>query len=116
MFQPSYPLTVAMATGSRSSTMTVGEGERSTMVQIDVPAQYHPTISKPEGTGEEAGGTVNSSRWTDAETMALLGLWRANYRLIKGKKRNYQEWNMIAKEFNRRVGALLTWTQDRKPV
>ena len=35
--------------------------------------------------------------------MALLGLWRANYRLIKGKKRNYQEWNMIAKEFNRRV-------------
>ena len=92
-----------MATGSRSSTMTVGEGEKSTMVQTDVPAQHHPTISKPEGTGEEAGGTVNSSRWTDAETMALLGLWRANYRLIKGKKRNYQEWNMIAKEFNRRV-------------
>ena len=92
-----------MATGSRSSTMTVGEGEKRTMVQTDVPAQHHPTISKPEGTWEEAGGTVNSSRWTDAETMALLGLWRANYRLIKGKKRNYQEWNMIAKEFNRRV-------------
>ena len=35
--------------------------------------------------------------------MALLGLWRVNYRLIKGNKRNYQEWNMIAKEFNRRV-------------
>lgn len=97
------PLTVAMATVYNTSKMTVGDGEKSTIVQIDVPAQHHPTITKPEGNGEESGGTVNSSRWTDGETMALLGLWRANYRLIKGKKRNYQEWNMIAKEFNRRV-------------
>lgn len=85
-------LTVAMATVYNTSKMTVGDGEKSTIVQIDVPAQHHPTITKPEGNGEESGGTVNSSRWTDGETMALLGLWRANYRLIKGKKRNYQEW------------------------
>ena len=83
--------------------MTVGEGEKSSVVQIGVPSQQQVTLSKPDGSGEEVGGTVNSSRWTDTETMALLGLWRANYRLIKGKKRNYQEWNMIAKEFNRRV-------------
>lgn len=95
-------MTVAMATSSNK--MIVGEGERSSVVQIDVAAQQQQAVlAKPEGNGEEVGGTVNSSRWTDAETMTLLGLWRANYRLIKGKKRNYQEWNMIAREFNRRV-------------
>lgn len=75
------------------------------MVQIDMPPQQQVMVSKPEeGSVEsEVGGTVNSSRWSDAETMTLLSLWRANYRLIKGKKRNYQEWNMIAREFNRRV-------------
>lgn len=86
-----------------ASAMTVGEGEKPTVVQIDLPVQQHAVASKPEGSGEEVAGTVNSSRWSDAETMTLLGLWRANYRLIKGKKRNYQEWNMIAREFNRRV-------------
>ena len=92
-----------MATGSHASAMSMGEGERTTVVQIDLPVQPHVLGSRLEGSGEEVAGTVNSSRWSDAETMTLLGLWRANYRLIKGKKRNYQEWNMIAREFNRRV-------------
>ncbi|KAJ7385656.1 hypothetical protein OS493_013682 [Desmophyllum pertusum] len=73
------------------------------MVEINLPVQQILPQIKQDGNSEEVGGTVNSSRWTDPETLALLGLWRANYRLIKGKKRNYQEWNMIAKEFNRRV-------------
>lgn len=92
-----------MASGSHTNAMPIGEGERSNVVQIDVPHQHQATISKPEVNEEEVGGTVNSSRWTEGETTTLLGLWRANYRLIKGKKRNYQEWNMIAREFNRRV-------------
>ena len=92
-----------MATGSHASVMSMGEGERTTVVQIDLPVQPHALGSRLEGSGEEVAGTVNSSRWSDTETMTLLGLWRANYRLIKGKKRNYQEWNMIAREFNRRV-------------
>ena len=99
MSQQLQPMTVAVATVSDTRTMAVvGEGDKTSMVEINLPGQ-----PKLDGNGEEVGGTVNSSRWTDPETMALLGLWRANYRIIKGKKRNYQEWNMIAKEFNRRV-------------
>ena len=97
------PMTVAVATVSDTSTMvTVGEGDKTSMVEISLPGQ-HIVQQKLDVTSEDVSGTVNSSRWTDPETMALLGLWRANYRIIKGKKRNYQEWNMIAKEFNRRV-------------
>ena len=76
-----------MATGSHASVISMGEGERTTVVQIDLPVQPHALGSRLEGSGEEVGGTVNSSRWSDTETMTLLGLWRANYRLIKGKKR-----------------------------
>ena len=102
------PRAVAMATAdSHTSTMTLGEGEKSTVVHIEVTPQQQQQamVSKPleAASMEDAGGTVNSSRWSDTETMTLLSLWRANYRLIKGKKRNYQEWNMIAREFNRRV-------------
>ena len=97
------PMTVAVATVSETSTMvTMGEGDKTSMVEISLPSQ-HAVQPKHDVTSEDVTGTVNSSRWTDPETMALLGLWRANYRIIKGKKRNYQEWNMIAKEFNRRV-------------
>lgn len=97
------PMTVAVATVSDTSTMvTVGEGDKTSMVEISLPGQ-HTVQQKHDVTNEDVTGTINSSRWTDPETMALLGLWRANYRIIKGKKRNYQEWNMIAKEFNRRV-------------
>ena len=97
------PMTVAVATVSDTSTMvTVGEGDKTSMVEISLPGQ-HTVQQKHDATNEDVTGTINSSRWTDPETMALLGLWRANYRIIKGKKRNYQEWNMIAKEFNRRV-------------
>ena len=97
------PMTVAVATVSDTSTMvTVGEGNKTSMVEISLPGQ-HTVQQKHDVTNEDVTGTINSSRWTDPETMALLGLWRANYRIIKGKKRNYQEWNMIAKEFNRRV-------------
>lgn len=97
------PMTVAVATVSETSTMvTMGEGDKTSMVEISLPGQ-HAVQQKHDVSSEDVTGTVNSSRWTDPETMALLGLWRANYRIIKGKKRNYQEWNMIAKEFNRRV-------------
>lgn len=89
-------MTVAVATVCDTRTMV--EGDKPSMVEINLSGQQ-----KQDGNSEEVGGTINSSRWTDGETMALLGLWRANYRIIKGKKRNYQEWNMIAKEFNRRV-------------
>ncbi|PFX34656.1 uncharacterized protein LOC111322970 [Stylophora pistillata] len=95
-----HPTTVSMATVSNSNTMTVGEGVKTTTIEVILPGQQ---VKGQEGNGEEALGTINSSRWTDPETMALLSLWRANYRIIKGKKRNYEEWNMIAKEFNRRV-------------
>lgn len=101
MSQQFQPMTVAVATVSDTRTIAAvgeGEGEKTSMVEINLSG-----LQKQDGNSEEVGGTVNSSRWTDQETMALLGLWRANYRIIKGKKRNHQEWNMIAKEFNRRV-------------
>lgn len=94
------PTAVSMAPVSNTNTMTVGEGVKTSTIEIILPGQQ---VKSQEGNGEEALGTINSSRWTDPETMALLSLWRANYRIIKGKKRNYEEWNMIAKEFNRRV-------------
>jgi len=106
------PMTVAVATVSETSTMvTMGEGDKTSMVEISLPGQ-HAVQQKHDVSSEDVTGTVNSSRWTDPETMALLGLWRANYRIIKGKKRNYQEWNMIAKEFNRRV-ATARWAPGR---
>lgn len=93
------PMAVSMATVFNTNTMTVGEGERTSIAEVLPSQKFH----KQDGDVEDVMGTINSSRWTDPETMALLSLWRANYRIIKGKKRNYEEWNMIAKEFNRRV-------------
>ena len=84
----------------------VGEGEeKGSVVQIYVPGQQVMMVKSDGNNGPNGdnNGALNSSRWTDTETLILLGLWRANFRLIKGKKRNFQEWNMIAKEFNRRV-------------
>ena len=84
------------------------------VVQMYVPAQpvQHVQPAQPAQqvmVMERAGSasklnSTNSSRWTDTETKCLLELWRANFRQLRGKKRNYQEWDLIAQEFNNRIG------------
>lgn len=47
-------------------------------------------------------GVTNSSRWTDLETRNLLEVWGRRYSALQFKKRNFKDWEIIAKEFNKR--------------
>lgn len=62
------------------------------------------TTSSKTGTGDSKTYS-NSTRWSDPETRILLEIWRSNYLKLQGKFRNYQEWEEIANEFNRRCTA-----------
>lgn len=107
---PAQSQTFTMAPTTVSRTMVGGEGKENTnspIVQLYVPTQPLQQVmmlDRNSGQIPNKSSTTNSSRWTDTETRCLLELWRVNYRHLKGKKRNFQEWDMIAKEFNRRIG------------
>ncbi|XP_031560604.1 uncharacterized protein LOC116296686 isoform X2 [Actinia tenebrosa] len=47
-------------------------------------------------------GVTNSSRWTDVETRHLLEVWGKRYSSLRFKKRNFKDWEIIAREFNKR--------------
>lgn len=47
-------------------------------------------------------GVVNSTRWGDIETRHLIDIWATRYSSLKCKKRNFKDWEMIAKEVHKR--------------
>lgn len=55
-----------------------------------------------ETTQVRTAAFTNSSRWTDGETRHLLEIWGTRYSTLRFKKRNFKDWEQIAKEFNKR--------------
>ena len=102
------------------NTPSSGAGASPGISQLSVSTTPVATPLKPDNepttpvtTATDANKTAagdgkiysNSTRWSDPETRILLEIWRLNYFKLRGKFRNYQEWEEIANEFNRRCVA-----------
>ncbi|XP_048577566.1 uncharacterized protein LOC116618507 [Nematostella vectensis] len=91
---------------STSGLSTSGANSRG-LVQVYVPSQQLIMMDGDKSAASSDKSVrstclTNSSRWSDAETRHLVEVWGTRYLALKNKKRNFREWEQIAREFNKR--------------